>query len=391
MKVKYIKHLALCLALALTLTLSGFASPVPNNLVVENLNGQQRITKTYVLPPDTDPEILKEPPFDYDGFTYTWAFTTKEEHTFLASKTVTQTVTVETAKKDLATILEQLAPTIPYDDGEYTGELALDHTTISTVAAGYTTQRGTVTDTKTIGPLDRNDMSYIPATTTKNGLTLSLVNVEWQIIGSDLVGDVMVPCSYQAVATYSASTSSQVATGYVTTVDYKGEVVAEGVDSITYTVVFVGSEIVPPEPEPAESTEPAGPAERAYPSFALPMLVISGVLVLAALAGLIICGVWLFLHRKNVYIYVPGDSARDYKLIAKFRAEPETPEVDIRNMIPYPETVIAVELKRSLAKKLVGQTFTVHHRAADYTYTVLRDRPADWHEFDPTEEKEDTI
>ncbi len=385
MKLKYIKHLALCAALALSLALPGFASAVPDDLVVENLNGQQRITKTYVLPPDTDPEILKEPSFEYDGFTYTWAFTTKEEHTFLESKAATQTVTVETAKKDLNTILAQLAPTIPYDDGEYTGELALDHTTLSTVAAGYTTQRGSVTATKTIGPLDRNDMSYVPATTTKNGRTLTLVNVDWQVIGADVVGDVMAPCSYQAIATYSASTSSQVATGYVTTAEYKGEVVAEGVENITYTVVYVGSEIVPAEPEPT------GPVQQALPSFVLPMAVIGGILLLAALAGLGVFGVRLFLHRKNVYIYVPGDSPRDYKLIAKFRAEPEEPEVDIRNMVPYPEAVIAVELKRPLAKKLVGQTFTVHHRTADYTYTVLRDRPADWHEFDPTEEKEDAI
>ena len=141
--------------------------------------------KTYVLPPDTDLETLKEPSFDYDGFTYAWAYTTKEEHTFLETKAVTETVTVETAKKDLNTILEQLAPTIPYDDGEYTGELALDHTTLSTVAAGYTTQRGSVTATKSIGPLDRNDMSYVPATTVHNGRTLTLSNVEWQVIGTD--------------------------------------------------------------------------------------------------------------------------------------------------------------------------------------------------------------
>ena len=394
MKLKYIKHLALCLVLALTLTLSAFASPVPDSFVAENLNGQQRITKTYVLPPDADPELLKEPPFDYGGFSYTWAYTTKEEHTFRESKAVTQTVTVETAKKDLATVLEQLAPTIPYDDGEYAGELALDHTTLSTEAAGYTTQWGTVTETKTIGPLDRNDMSYIPATTTKNGLTLSLANVDWQIIGTDLIGDVLTPCSWQAVATYSGSTSSKVATGYVTTVDYKGEVVAEGVESITYTVVFVGSEIVPPEPEPTgptESTKPTGSTERSYWSFAVPIIIMCGILILVALAGLILCGIWMFQHRKNVYIYVPGESARDYKLVAKFRAEPKNPEVDIRDMDPYPETVIAVELKRPLAKKLVGQTFTVHHRGGDYTYTVLRDRPADWHEFDPTEEEEESV
>ena len=75
---KHIRHLALCLLLALSLTTSAFAAEVPEELVVENLNGQQRVVKTYVLPPEVDPETLKEPPFDYDGFTYTWAYTTKE-------------------------------------------------------------------------------------------------------------------------------------------------------------------------------------------------------------------------------------------------------------------------------------------------------------------------
>ena len=289
---------------------------------------------------------------------------------------------METAKKDLDAVLEQLAPTIPYNDGEYTGELALDHTTLSTVAAGYATKSGRVTATKTIGPLDRNDMSYIPATTVKDGRTLTLANVEWQVIGTDIVGDVLAPCSYQAVATYSASTSYQVATGYITTAEYKGEAVSQGVDSITYTVVYVGTEIVPEDPEPAEP---------AAPSFALPMAVIGGVLLAALFAALAGGSVYLFLRRKNVYIYVPGNQPRDYKLAAKFRVEAGSPEVDIRDLNPYPDSTVAVEIKRPLAKKLVGQTFTVRHRANDYTYTVLRDRPADWHEFDPTEEKEDAI
>jgi hypothetical protein len=382
MKLKYIKHLALCLVLTLVLSATAFASPVPDNLVVENLNGQQRMVKTYVLPPDADPEGLKEPSFDYDGFSYAWAYTTKEEHTFLETKPVTQTVTVETAKKDLDAVLEQLAPTIPYDDGEYTGELALDHTTLSTVAAGYANKSGRVTATKTIGPLDRNDMSYIPATTVKNGMTLNLASVEWQVIGTDVVGDVMAPCSYQAIATYSASTSYRVATGYVTTAEYKGETVSQGVDSITYTVVYVGTEIVPEEPGPVQ---PDGPA------FVLTMGLIGGVLLAIALAALAGGGVFLFLRRKNVYIYVPGDKPRDYKLIAKFRVEASQPEVDIRNTEPYPEGVVAVEIRRPLAKKLVGQPFTVHHRTADHTYAVLRDRPADWHEFDLTKEKEEPI
>ena len=59
---KHLRHLALCLLLVLTMATSAFAAEVPENLVVENLNGQQRIVKTYVLSPETDPDTLKEPP-----------------------------------------------------------------------------------------------------------------------------------------------------------------------------------------------------------------------------------------------------------------------------------------------------------------------------------------
>lgn len=377
---KHLKSLTMALLIILAMTANVFAAEVPDSLVVENLNGQQRMVKTYELPPGTDPEALKEPSFEYDGFSYTWAYTTKEEHTFSETKDVTEKVTVETESKNLNQILEQLSSTIPYDDGEFTGELALDHATITTEAAGYTTKSGKVTATKTIGPLDRNDMSYVPATTAKNGRTLNLVNVEWQIIGTDLVGDALAPASYQAVATYSASTSSQVATGYVSTAEYKGTVTASGVSSITYTVVYAGKEIT------AEITNPAGPI------FSRPTTAVGGALFLAALlTALAGGGIWLYLHRKNVYIYIPGDKPRDYKLIAKFRAEPQRPEVDITGLDPYPESIIAVEIKRPLAKKLLGQTFTVLHRSGTHTYTVLQDRPGDWHEFNLTEESKEEI
>ena len=289
MKLNYIKHLALCLGLALTLCATAFASPVPDNLVVENLNGQQRMVKTYVLPPETDPETLKEPSFEYDGFSYAWAYTTKEEHTFLETKPVTETVTVETAKKDLNVVLEQLAPTIPYDDGEFTGELALDHTTLSTVAAGYANRSGKVTATKTIGPLDRNDMSYIPATTVKDGRTLTLTNVEWQVIGTDVVGDVMAPCSYQAVATYSGKSYYKAATGYVTTANYVGEVTHEGVESVTYQVTYLGKEYEPePSPDPAEGQPNLLQRVVSSPNFLRSVLGGAGVITAVVLTVLLI-------------------------------------------------------------------------------------------------------
>lgn len=235
------KKIFLCLLLALALTTSAVALEVPTNTVVQNLNGSQQLIKTYVLPPETDPQTLVEEPFEQEGYLYTFAEIVKAENLISDVSYHRETVTVDTGTNDLSKILEQLKPSIDYDDGVYKGSLALDHTSIRTEASGYETRSSTVTATKTIGPVDRNDMSYVPATTTKNGVTLKLSNVDWQVTGTDLVGDALAPSSYQAVATYSGKSYYKAATGYVTTADYVGQIFRDGVESVTYQVKYLGT------------------------------------------------------------------------------------------------------------------------------------------------------
>ena len=229
-------------ALALACTVSAFAMQVPSSTVVQNLNGVQQYVKTYTVPVETDPQELIEEPFEYEGYVYTYADSTKEELTFEAQKEHTETITVETKKKDLAAVLEVLEPTMEYDDGRYSGILALDHTTIHTEPAGYSSGSYTVRETKRIENLDSNDMSYVPATTVKDGRTLSLESVDWQVQSTSLVDDVLVPSSYVAVATYAGKASYSTPTGYITTADYTGTVTCDEVTHVTYKVLYVGKE-----------------------------------------------------------------------------------------------------------------------------------------------------
>ena len=236
------KRLFTCLLLAAALVTNACALEVPTDTTIQNLNGSQQFIKTYTLLPGADPQQLIEEPFEQEGWCYPFADIVKEENQVSDRKYHTETVTLETDTKDLGKILEQLSTTLDYDDGIYSGVLTLDHTAIRTEAAGYISQAKNVTATKTIGPLDRNDMSYVPATTVKDGVTLNLSNVDWQVIGTDLVGDTLSPASYQAVATYSGKSYHRVATGYVTSADYVGEVTRSDVESITYKVTYLGTE-----------------------------------------------------------------------------------------------------------------------------------------------------
>ena len=225
------------------LSIPSFAAEIPNSVVTENRDGRQLIVKTYTLAPDADPSELSEDPFELEGFSYAQISITKEEKPFADAKSHSETLTVNTDTDDLAAILEALAPILSYSSDGYAGTLALDHTSIVTEVTGYSTRSFTVTDTKTYGNLDRNDPSYIPQTTVKNGRTLNLSNIDWAVQGTGLADDSLVPTIYSATATYSGSGSSKVANGYVTTATYSGNVVSSGVSEIVYTVTFLGAAI----------------------------------------------------------------------------------------------------------------------------------------------------
>ncbi len=300
------KRLLLCPALALLLTVNAFALEVPTSTVTQNLNGIQQAIKTYTLPPDADPQQLIEEPFELEGYLYTFADITKKENLVEDSQPHRETVTVETSKKDLSSVLEELPSTMEYDDGTYKGTLALDHTTIHTEAAGYDKGSRTITAVKTIGPLDRNDMSYVPATTVKDGRTLSLTGVDWQVIGTDLVGETLTPSSYQAVATYSGKASYSYATGYVSTAEYVGEVARNEVESVTYTVLYTGEIVSPAEPAASEDTGRLPVVVDAVKNYWPTLLAGVGAVALAVFVVL-----YLRERRKNQdaeYINVPFDS-----------------------------------------------------------------------------------
>jgi hypothetical protein len=300
-EIAVVKKCILSLLLALALTASAFAMEIPTDTVVQNLNGSQQLIKTYTLSPDADPQKLIEEPFEQEGYAYTFADIVKTENHVADTDRHTETVTLETSTNELSDILEQLLPTMEYDDGLYTGTLALDHTSIRTEASGYTTKSRKISTTKTIGPVDRNDMSYVPATTVKDGVTLNLSGVDWQIIGTDVVGNSLAPATYQAVASYSGKTYYQAATGYVTTASYVGEITRDGVESVTYQVTYLGKPVTAEDQSGIADSmdDPAGTdrARSAKVTAAVALPYVTGGLAVLAIITL---AVMLMRSRKEI-------------------------------------------------------------------------------------------
>lgn len=115
------KRVISCVLLMLVLTSNAFALEVPTGTVVQNLNGSQQAIKTFTVSPEQDPAALIEEPFELEGYLYTFADIVKSENPVEEKRIHTEVITVETTKDDLALILEQLKPTIEYDDGRFQG------------------------------------------------------------------------------------------------------------------------------------------------------------------------------------------------------------------------------------------------------------------------------
>ena len=366
------KRTAVLLMLLCMLTVTASAAYVPENVVSENRDGRQLIIKTYTLPPDADPSELIEEPFELEGYTYHHLETIKEEQESKDSKAQTEIVTLETDTDDLEKILEQLAPTMEYSKDGFSGTLTLDHTTIQTEAAGYTTKYYTITDTKQFPGLSRNDPSFVPTTTVKNGSTLTLSDISWMVTGTGLADDTLVPTSYTATATYTATGSRSVATGYVTTARYTGEVIVEGIRSIAYTVTYLGT--------PVETPVTFQPIWLAVPGAILLLLVLGGI-------------VYAVRFRSNALIYAMNARGVAYKKLGKQRVSTRTPKLDLTRLREYPAGDASVELPNKLAHKLAGRIITIQMYGGSRTHLVEPFEGGDnyWFAINEDEKEDDDL
>ena len=363
--------LALALSLCMSLVVSASAaSYMADDINYQNLNGKQQAIMVYTLLPDQQPEDLIEQDFEYDGYLYSYSGMTKQEQTFNEEKLHTETVTVNTDSKNLEDILAELKPTIEFDDGTSQGVLSLDHETIKTEAAGYKTSSYTVTATKNYTGLASNDSSLIDPTVVKNGRTLSLSNITWSVESTALVGDALVPATYSAVATYSGSASSTVATGYITTADYTGKVVSSGIASIKYTVTYIGTPILPEESGLNLSAS----------------AVCGGLLAIAVL-----CGGVLFLllrFRKNTTVYKSTGEGNEYDKCGNLLLKIRSPELRIDHLKDVPSGMIAIEVAEGTAKKLFGKKISIRYYDRIMTHTVGTVNGPYWFKLDVGEPAE---
>ena len=243
------------------------------------------IRKMYDLGPTDDPAGISRSDFDQDGFHYTLVDLLKQELPANESRQHTETVSMPSKSKDMASVLALLPETKEFitEDG-LAGVLALKLDSVKVEVAGYGSSTKDLTAKRTYPSLATQDTSGIPKSVEDNGHELTLQGIDWQ---TDPAG------YFTATATYTGSTTSSYIKGYTVTADYTGTVSRIALNKTRYVAIFEGEAIEPIAPEP--TTDPDGqPSASVQFNWAAIMLPIG----IVALAGVGI-GAGIFFKRRS--------------------------------------------------------------------------------------------
>ena len=204
------------------------------------------LKKIYDLSPDADPAGIPRSDFEKDGYHYTLVDLLRQELPENESRQHTEHVSVESAKKDMESVLALLPQECEFitDDG-LTGTLTLKLDTVQVEPSGYGSSTKQLSVKRSYPNLAEQDTQYIPKTIEDNGRTLTLSDIQWQTDNTANMDGYAVADRYTAVATYTGSATSSYVKGYTVTADYSGTVSHIALDRVRYVAIFEGTPIQP--------------------------------------------------------------------------------------------------------------------------------------------------
>lgn len=204
------------------------------------------IRKMYDLSPEDDPAGIPRSDFEQDGFHYTLTDLLKQELPENESRQHTETVSMESESKDMASVLALLPQEREFitDDG-LSGILTLQLETVQVEVSGYGSSTREISATRSYPNLADQDTANIPKTIQDSGRTLTLQNISWQTDNTASVDGYAMGDRYTAVATYTGSATSSYVKGYTVTADYTGTVSRIALNKTRYVAIFEGTPLQP--------------------------------------------------------------------------------------------------------------------------------------------------
>ena len=214
------------------------------------------LRKLYDLGPEDDPAGIPRSDFEQDVFHYTLTDLLQQELPEYEERAHTETVTLESEKKDMESVLALLPQEREFitEDG-FTGTLSLQLDTVQVEVAGYGSSTREISATRSYPNLLSQDTQYIPKTVEEDGRTLTLQSIDWQTDNTATADGYAMGDRFTAIATYTGSATSSYVKGYTVTAEYCGTVSKIALNKVRYVAIFEGTPLQPLVSEEPVSTQ----------------------------------------------------------------------------------------------------------------------------------------
>lgn len=346
---KWLKRtLAICSFCTLLTVTKCFAVTDPNIILS---NDGSFLTKTYqVLEKDSINFIDNlEKELEVDGVKYNFTNYTSEGGNTTDTIQINTSKTITSKTNNIQSIIAQLGEVINYNEDGYVGEYVLDTQNIN-VKTNYNGFREDLIE-KTINytNLERNDLDFIPKQTIKNGFTLDLLNVEWEVENTQMIGNYEVANTYTAKCYYAGKQRINYPNTYTVTANYSGTATKTTENPITYNVKYKKVEL------------PIQEVEEEKQNNIIPITTgTTGII-------LIIC----FFLTRNITVYNFKDGV--YKKVGKTRLKANNTVSLNRFIILESTNKYKLEFSKALTNRIKGKMITIKKNNANIKMLVKSD------------------
>ena len=229
------------------ITYQGYQSDMTRTVCIQE--PKPELKKIYDLSPEDDPAGIARSDFEKDGYHYTLVDLLRQELPENESRQHTEHVSIESAKKDMESVLALLPQEREFitDDG-LMGTLTLKLDTVQVEPSGYGSSTKQLSVKRSYPNLAEQDTQYIPKSIEDGGRTLTLSDIQWQTDNTANMDGYAVGDRFTAVAVYIGSATSSYVKGYTVTADYTGTVSRIALNRVRYVAIFEGVPIQSAEP-----------------------------------------------------------------------------------------------------------------------------------------------
>lgn len=249
---------------------------------------------------------------------------------------INTTKKITSKTKNLDSIINQLETTISYDENGYVGEYILntDNIQIKTNYNGF--REDLIEETINYNGLSRNDLDFLPKQTIKDGITLDLLNIEWEVETTKKIGEYEVADVYTAKCYYAGKQRIDYPNTYSVTAEYTGTATKEIEAPYTYKLKY--NKVPDPIPEVIEEKK----EDNILP-------------VVGGTTGCILVVIFFLTRNVTVYNYKDGE----YKKVGKTRMKANN-TINLTKFSLFETTNrYKLEFSKGLTNKMQGKMITI--------------------------------